>query len=240
MANEPSAVHVEFFIDTVENKAKSLKEGRPIFDEKEFVRIKFPGDKTREHVAPAHEGYRRDKNNNTHWVTYAEDFPQHYEAFKAHQTYLGEGTPLSEVPFLTEARRAELRALNIHTAEHLAGLDGAFLSKLGMGGRADKDKAQAWIDKAKDSALETRLAAANAALTERVENLTRQMADIVAGRQSTAPGAASPFAGWEDGAIKDWIATHTGAKPKGNPSHTTLVATADEISASIEAKKVAA
>ena len=45
------------------------------------------------------------------------------------------------LPFLTEASRAELRALNIYTVEALAAIDGQELKNLGHGGRDMKNKA---------------------------------------------------------------------------------------------------
>ncbi|MCU0905633.1 MAG: hypothetical protein MUE83_17460, partial [Tabrizicola sp.] len=54
--NDPDlTLGVEFFMKPVENKAKSKEAGRPIFEDREMVRIAFPGDSKREHVAPAHE-----------------------------------------------------------------------------------------------------------------------------------------------------------------------------------------
>jgi hypothetical protein len=75
-------------------------------------------------------------------VTYAEVYNEQYRKFKAGQQQTVSGTPLSEAPFLTEGKRRELRALNIHTVEQLAGLDGANLKTLGMGGREWKNQAR--------------------------------------------------------------------------------------------------
>ena len=58
-------------------------------------------------------------------VTYAERFARQYQQFKAQAAQTKSGTPLEYAPFLTEARRAELRALNIYTVEALAAIDGA-------------------------------------------------------------------------------------------------------------------
>ena len=40
--------------------------------------------------------------------------------------------------------------------------------------------------------------------------------------------------------IKNWIQEATGSRPKGNPSHATLVAQADAVNADIKAKREAA
>ena len=41
---DTSHLHIEFFMQPVENPAKTRTEGRPIFEDQEMVRIKFVGD----------------------------------------------------------------------------------------------------------------------------------------------------------------------------------------------------
>jgi hypothetical protein len=167
-------LHIEFFIEPAQNIKKSEAEGRPIFDDSEFVRIKFVGDPKKELVAPAHDKFMRDRETGA-WISYAEAYSRHYEVFKTGQAALGEGTPIEELPFITAAKRAELKALNIHTAEGLAQLDGTNLQRLGMYGRDLKNKAQVYIDDAKAKAPVAHLAAENAALRERMEALEEML-----------------------------------------------------------------
>ena len=239
-ASSTKHLHIEFKNVAVENRAKSLKEGRPIFDQQEQVHIKFVGDTRKELVAPAHEKCIRDPATNQ-WVSYAQLYHRHYEAFKSGEAAIGDGTPISELPFLTEARRAELRALHIHTADALAQLEGANLSRLGMFGRELKEQAKAYIDRAKETALESRLSAENAALKARLEALEAQMAGRPAPQasatqapvieQSANEEAPSVFENWDDGALRGFIKERTGASPKGSPSHVTLVRLAEEANA---------
>lgn len=243
MADEKPHLHVEFYTEAVENAAKSAKEGRPIFEDKEFVRIRFAGDPKNVLVAPAHmTGTVRDEQTNLP-LTYAQRFPRHYEAFKAGQAYVGSGTPIKEAPFLTEAQRRELSALNIHTLEALAELDGAGLARLGMGGRALKDKAIAFIAKASGSADVTKLAGENAAMKEQIEAMQKQMAELLQAKtvpsQKPMPASDSAFSAWQDDDIKAFIEDRRGSRPRGNPSHATLVNMADEIVAEDAAKQAA-
>lgn len=228
-------LHIEFRNVAVENKAKSLKEGRPIFDQQEQVHIRFVGDNKKELVAPAHEKCMRDPATGL-WVSYAQVYHRHYEAFKSGQAAVGDGTPVEELPFLDTARRAELKALHIHTAEALAGLEGPNLARLGMFGRELKEKAKAYIEKARDSALETRLAAENAALTQRIAALEAQ---LLAGRSpAQSPDQAlpdvpesegpTPFDNWPDADLKAFIKEQTGQMPRGTPSHDKLVQLAQQ------------
>ena len=239
-ASSTRHLHIEFKNVAVENKAKSRAEGRPIFEQQEQVHIRFVGDTKKELVAPAHEKCARDPGNGQ-WISYAQLYHKHYDAFKSGQEVAGEGTPIEELHFIDAAKRAELKALHVHTAEALAGLEGVNLSRLGMYGREPKEKAQAYIDKAKDSALETRLAAENAQLRARLEALEAQ-AGRATPAEPTAPTEPEPdapaetvFESWDDAALRAFIKERSGAAPKGNPSHATLVRQAQELFAGEEA-----
>jgi hypothetical protein len=247
MADSPH-LHVEFYTEAEENPALTLEAGRPIFEDKEFVRIRVVGDPKSSLIAPAHSASSRDPQTGRP-MTYAEKFPEHYRYFKDNQDQqAAAGTPLSEMPWLTAAKRAELKALQIHTVEGLAGLDGTMLSRIGMGARELKNKAEAWLAAAEGNAGSVKMAAELAARDEQIEALQRQMADLIAASQGkvvptanepdqTEPDVTgSPFAQWQDDDIKNWIKDNTGARPLGNPSHATLVARADEINAELAAK----
>jgi hypothetical protein len=227
-------LHIEFKNVAVENKAKSRIEGRPIFEQQEQVHIRFVGDTKKELVAPAHEKCARDPGNGQ-WISYAQLYHKHYDAFKSGQEVAGDGTPVEELHFIDAAKRAELKALHVHTAEALAGLEGNNLTRLGMYGRELKEKAKAYIEKAKDSALETRLAAENAQLKARLEALEAQVGRSTPGEQ-TAPTefeaeapAGTVFESWDDPTLKAFIKERGGTVPKGNSSHASLVRQAQEL-----------
>lgn len=231
-------VHARFFMHTAPNEVKSKEAGRPIFDEYEAVEIRFAANKQTVHVAPAHEIYRTKRNFSTGEatpVTYAMDFNEQYLKFKEGVAQDGSGTPLSELPFLTQGKRLELKSLNIHTAEALAALDGTPLKRLGMGGRELKNQAQAYLDNAAGSVDVVKLAAQNAALMARIEALEGKPAAAIEDETSTET-TVSPFAAWEADDLKNWIAEQTGKRPAGNPSHATLVKQADAINADLAKK----
>lgn len=223
-----SHLHIEFKILPVQNMEKTRKEGRPIYDDVEHVEIRHVGDPKKINVAPAHESFMRDRATGQ-WITYAEAYHRHYEAFKTGQAVRGSGTPLDKLPFLSEGRCAELRALNIHTAEALAGLEGANLAKLGMYGRSLKNQATEYITHAKDTALETRLQAENDDLKARLAVLE---AALVENGGKAVPKeayvAVNDFSGWGPDDLKAFIKERTGSAPKGQPSHATLVRMAEE------------
>lgn len=249
MADTPH-LFVEFYIEPVERPALSREAGRPIFEDEEYVFVRIVGDPKSSFRAPAHSAAGRDRESGQPF-SYAQKFPEHYRYFKSEQDQqLAAGTPLTEVPWLTASKRAELKALNIMTVEGLAGLDGTLLQRIGMGARELKNKAQAYLDAADTNAPNAKMASDLAAAQDQIEALKRQMADMVAGKQGVAlvepepeveiePPSGSPFEAWQDEDIKNWIKDATGSRPVGNPAHKTLVAKADEINAELAAKKAA-
>lgn len=206
----------------IENKAKSKEMGRPIYDDMEVVEVRFAGDRNKISVFPAHAvcGQVEDEHGDYRTMTYAERWPEQYKRFKAKQTQIAEGTPVDELPFLSLAKRSELKALSIYTAEALAALDGNSLKTLGPGGRDLKNQAQAYLDRAAGTADVTKM-------TTEISELRALVAELQAAK-AAEPGA-SQFESWTDNQIKDWIEEKISERPKGNPSHATLVKRADEI-----------
>jgi len=247
MAND-DLIAPRFFTRPVENPIETRKQGRPIFEDREFVEVKFAGNRQTVLVAPAHEKFKQRKlaNGDTEWITYAQEYQPIYERFKAGLSEQGAGTPLSELPFLTEAKRSELKALNIKSAEALAALDGGPLKMLGMGGRELKNQAQAYLDNATGSADVTRLAAENAAFKTRMEDMQREIEELRAAPKTPAKAKAkakkdepSPFDEFEDDDIRNWL-TDSGFESDPAWDRETLVAKADEANAKLaEQKKVA-
>lgn len=235
-------LHIEFFVEPVHNKRKSAEAGRPVYDDIEKVRIRLAGDPKSVLVAPANSGSSvRDADTNER-LTYAQLHHKHYEAFKKNEEYKGSGTPLSELTFLTASKRMELSAQNIHTAEALAGLDGANLSRLGMGARELKTQAEAWLSKAAGSADVTRLSAENEALKARLDAMEAMMTGAKAPEPVKEPEnslGVSPFADWDDDTIRAWIVEQGGDNPHHKCSHETLVSKADELNAALAAQKAA-
>lgn len=235
MAERPS-VHVTFFMHPVENKRLSVEAGRPIFKDVEYVRIKFPGDPKRIHVAPAKEKAQMEPGSGRR-LDYIERFPEHYARFKAGNDQGQVGTPISELPFLTEAKRHELRAVSIHTAEALAELPDRTIQKLGMGMRSLVEQARSWLDAAAGSAATTALAAENEELRQRMERLEEMLKQSAAPPPAEEPPAKGDnFADWKDPDIKAFLKDVTGALPQGNPKHDTLVRLAEQ---AVAAKKAA-
>lgn len=204
MQNNDALVVPFFKSVAVEDEKASKKAGRPIFKDLEVVEIRIAGDRNFAPVFPANSMWRRVDGDE---ISYADRWPEAYARFKEGQEQVAHGTPLSELPFLTEGKRQELRGLKVYTAEALASLDGKNLTNLGPKGREFKDQAAAYLERAKGVAVDT-------ALRARIEELEA----IVA----TGGGSSGAEDQSERDILKAQIAEKTGAKPRGNPSVETL------------------
>ena len=211
--------------DVVKNPRKSAEAGRPIFDDIELVELRHPGSKD-VGVYPAMEG--------SHWgedpltgemrrITFAERFRTQYQQFKAHDRQTKSGTPLDYLTFLTAAKCAELRALNIYTAEALAIIDGSELKNLGPGGRELKNQAIAFLENSSDMAKVTKLEAELEEMRARNQVLEDDLKT-----QPAAHEQPTEYDSMSDDEIKEHIKALTGVTPRGNPSRKTLIRMAQE------------
>jgi hypothetical protein len=168
MTTNENLVVPRFFVNTMPNEAASKAKGRPVFQEMECIELRFAGNRQTVAVFPAHDVEPNATREKGEIVTYAQKYNDQYLKFKALEHQDVAGTPVSELPFLNEAKRRELRALNIHTAEALAALDGTPLKQLGMGGRELKNQAVAYLAAAEGTADVTGMAATIAALQQQI------------------------------------------------------------------------
>lgn len=206
MRNNESLVVPYFKAVAVQDANASKKAGRPIFKDMEVVEIRIAGDRNFAPTFPARSMWKRVDGEE---ISYADRWPDAYARFKAGQEQVAFGTPLSELPFLTEAKRMELRGLKVYTAEALASLDGKNLSNLGANGREMKTQAEAYLARAAGSSKEVALAA-------EVEALKARISELAEG------GIAVPPQADDREALKAEIAELTGNRPRGNPSVDTL------------------
>lgn len=220
----PDHLHIEFFDHPKENAAKSREAGRPIFEDVEMVRIRYVGDTKNVHVAPAHEMYKLGSDG-MH-VSYAQEFPDHYKAFQEQREFFGEGTPIGELPFINNAKAKELKAINIHTAEALAGLNAGGIKRLGMGGRSLVEQAQVYLDQAKDGALMAKVNEENAGLQRQLDELRAQIAATASAPKAAAETPDGPD-GWSDDQLRAYL-TEQGAEPRSNANRDKMLAAAKQ------------
>jgi len=221
-----------FRYDAIEDVNASEREGHLVKNMRQVVEVRFAGSKNYSPVFPVDAMWKRE-NGKT--VTYAERWADQYREFLAGADQTAAGTPLEMLKAygMSDANLSLCRALRIYSIESLYHLEGDSLKSLGMASNVLKDMARAYMaDRAKG--------ANNAAEMDELR------AELAALRASIIPAKELPpseidalqqasdaeFANMDDDAIKDWIANKTGAgRPRGNPSHETLVSMARELSA---------
>lgn len=131
---------VVFYMGVLKNDARSVDEGRAIFDDVECVKIIVPGDKNNVIDRPAQAS---DKQR----------FTRQYDLFKkgvAEEDQVS-GTRLTDWPFLSRAQAEELRYLGIRTVEQLANVRDDITTKV-PGLVSLKQNAGVWLAKATKSA----------------------------------------------------------------------------------------
>ena len=127
-----SGANIKFFYAYNENREKSLKEGRPIFDEIPSISIQWPGmDETVRRIEPQD----------------IQDYPELYARFKAGSEPVFEGTPISEWPQMTGSAMRELQYLGFKTIEQLSVATDEAKRKLGPLSKFVK-LAKDWLDAA--------------------------------------------------------------------------------------------
>jgi len=156
-----------FYIEVVPDDKATEEAGAVRMRELEVVRLLVAGDMFNVATHPVTDEIRA-------------RFPAQYAAFKAKRqdTHI-DGTPLKNWPMIPALRIAEFNALNIFSVEQLAGVADSNINRL-ADGRVWREKAIAWLASAKDHGAAAKYAAENARLNERVDELTKQMAELLA------------------------------------------------------------
>lgn len=164
---DDSGLYVEFYLRAVLNEAKSAIEGRPIYEDREYVKMIPAGDKTKAADRPVkkvpYAGRPADQLR----------FPRQWEAFKNQNVKAIEGTPIEEWGAITRSDAMMLKSLNIHTLEMLSELQENHLTWLGA--RQMRDKAKIAVEKAKDGAAAMQWAKEKSDMQDQMQALQNQI-----------------------------------------------------------------
>lgn len=162
-SNPDALLHVVFYVKSVKDNYKSQKEGRPIFTDVPYVRILTPGNQLSEIDTPAREDHKQ-------------RFPLHWAAFtnsQSQETIVG--TPVEEWPALSRAEAEGLKAIKFFTVEQIAGASDLQSQRMGMNANSLRQKAQAFLANAKDSALSQKQAVELADKDKKIEDLSNRL-----------------------------------------------------------------
>ena len=161
MIHENGAL-VEFYRGAVQNNFKTAEAGRPIFDERDFVRVQTPGD-----TKTVIETIASDQYKNL--------YPKAWDAYSRGLEAVTDGTPITEWPSVTVSQARELQYINIRTVETLAEVSDANIQQMGPGYMQLRQRAREYIDAAKGSAAATATARENEKLREEMSMMKEQI-----------------------------------------------------------------
>tara|TARA_R110000787_G_scaffold151480_4_gene265310 strand:- start:4403 stop:5239 length:837 start_codon:yes stop_codon:yes gene_type:complete len=156
----------QFYMHPKQNAKETLIQGRPIYDETEYIRIMVPGDKSSIVERPVRLGIHINADNIK--------FSVEYEMFKQNKDQQVSGTPLEEWPPISRSQVKEMEYFNVRTVEQLAGMGDAQMQQF-MGLGSLRELARRFIQHAEGAAPLSKM---QAALDESTNTQTAQAAQI--------------------------------------------------------------
>lgn len=169
MISEDNAL-VEFVRDAKQNNFKSAQEGRPIYDEKDFVRIMTPGDtKTTVYREATDQDKRR--------------FPKAWANYERGLEEVTEGTPLDQWNQISKSQTKELAHVNVRTVEQLISVSDANIQRMGPGFMQLRDRAKQYLASSTDDAARAKTERENAELREQMTLMKSQLEALQAAQK---------------------------------------------------------
>jgi hypothetical protein len=145
ISNPDSRLTVKFYKRPVKLEDESIAQGRPIFQEFDFIKILVPGDALTEIDTYVTEGHK--SRFPIQWANYMN---------RQGSELSFNGTPLSEWPQISVSQAEELKGIKFHTVEAIAHASDQQLQKIGMiAGMSPhnfRERAKTFLNLAKESA----------------------------------------------------------------------------------------
>lgn len=177
-AQDSKAAFVEFYQRPKENPELTAKEGRPVHEMREYIRILVPGDKTLCVDRPVK----------------ASDKLQHRRQYKAFQEEKSQdeatGTLLKASGVVPEEVAEDYAHFKVKTVEQLASVSDSALGAMGAHARVYRDKAKQYLEAAKSKAPLLRLQKESEEKDARIQALTHQVAALNAKLEAMAEADA--------------------------------------------------
>jgi hypothetical protein len=167
---DDSALIVEFYKEAVRNNFKSEQAGHEVFEDQDFVWIRFAGDRTRELRKPVKNEHK-------------ERWPQQWARYQNQEKQVNEGMPLEHWGAMSKSTALNYKANNVFTVEQMAAIPDSVIDKLGIGTRDFRNKAQLFLKQSAGSAESMRLADENKKLRDEIELLKAQFAEFSNSKQ---------------------------------------------------------
>lgn len=167
--------YIRFMLEAREDRNASIEAGHVVMKDVEMVSITSPGSKdcvVRE-VSAWLDSCKQNVDGGRLPQEWLDAYKRAYKYWKETGEIPESGTPLRNWPMITPAHAETLTNLNIRTVEQLAEATEEAISRIGMGGRALKERAANWLEASSGEAgkLTMRL--------EQAETERDQLADTV-------------------------------------------------------------
>lgn len=172
MAEEPRPPYVKFEVRSEEDREASLEAGHYVGKDIVFALVTPAGTRERvekkadDWIASLEEGVKQERIP-TAWLAY---YKNALKDFIEQRETPENGYPIRDWPSVNPSQVNTLLDMNIRTVEDLADATEEAVHRLGMGGRALKQKAQAWLDASNKKGK----------TTEEIANLRQQNAELLA------------------------------------------------------------
>ena len=173
--SETGALAVRFYSKEVQNDFLTNKEGRPISFMADFVRIEIPGNQTS--IIDTFVNNTHKQRFPTQWAIYLNE-----KADGNNNPDNVQGTLLRDWPILNAAQATELKHFKFYTVEQIANASDQQIMAIGMTAGmsplALRDKAQAFLENAKDSSFAQKQAEEIKLREQEIADLKDQMARL--------------------------------------------------------------
>jgi len=174
---------VTFYTRLIYNQIKSRQQLKQVHDEVVYIRKEFPGNKTTVWDQPAKLEHLKDETGmvmDSERGTLLDQmlYPREWEAFCRGEDYIGDGTPLNSWDALTDFQVRDYEFMGLRTIEQFANVTDMQLHGLGLGARALRDKAQAFVAK-NNVSKQADAVSENKALKQQVALMQDQLAQLV-------------------------------------------------------------
>jgi len=173
--SETGALAVRFYSKEVQNDFLTNKEGRPISFMADFVRIEIPGNQTS--IIDTFVNNTHKTRFPTQWAIYLNE-----KADGNNNPDNVQGTLLRDWPILNAAQATELKHFKFYTVEQVANASDQQIMAIGMTAGmsplALRDKAQAFLENAKDSSFAQKQAEEIKLREQEIADLKDQMARL--------------------------------------------------------------
>lgn len=152
MADEPRLPYVRFETRPIEDRTKTIEAGSVQYKDVHFAIITPAGTKdviekpVDDWLLSLEEGVKQERIPDR-WLR---EYRAAYEHYKTTQESPEFGTSVKNWPSVTPSQVQVLLNANLRTVEDVADATEEAVTRIGMGGRALKEKARAWLDSAKD------------------------------------------------------------------------------------------